>query len=73
MNAAVSDFKVAGNTSKKISKNEFEDYLIDNIELVPDILKDICKSKKESQTFLGFCAFTAVSYTHLTLPTNREV
>ena len=58
MNAAVSDFKVAGNTSKKITKNEFEDYLIDNIELVPDILKDICKSKKENQTFLGFCAFT---------------
>ncbi|MDC3170951.1 bifunctional phosphopantothenoylcysteine decarboxylase/phosphopantothenate--cysteine ligase CoaBC [Prochlorococcus sp. AH-716-E13] len=58
MNAAVADFKIAGDTSKKIPKSNFEDFFNDNIEFVPDILKDISKVKKENQIFVGFCAFT---------------
>ena len=58
MNAAVSDFKISCNTSKKIPKTKFEDYLSDNFELVPDILRNISKSKKRNQVFVGFCAFT---------------
>ena len=58
MNAAVADFKISGDTSKKISKSKFENFLNNNIEFVPDILKDISQLKKENQIFVGFCAFT---------------
>ena len=58
MNAAVADFKISGDTSKKIPKSKFEDFLNENIEYVPDILKEISKVKKENQIFVGFCAFT---------------
>ena len=58
MNAAVADFKISGATSKKIPKSKFEKFLNNNIEFVPDILRDICKTKKENQIFVGFCAFT---------------
>tara|TARA_A100000164_G_scaffold352260_1_gene357741 strand:+ start:95 stop:1351 length:1257 start_codon:yes stop_codon:yes gene_type:complete len=58
MNAAVADFKISGDNSKKIPKSEFENYLIKNIEFIPDILREICKLKKENQIFVGFCAFT---------------
>ena len=58
MNAAVADFKISVNTSEKIPKNKFENFLNNNIEFVPDILKDISKVKKENQIFVGFCAFT---------------
>ena len=58
MNAAVSDFKICGNSSKKIPKTQFEDYLNNNLELVPDILNEVSKFKKQTQVFLGFCAFT---------------
>ena len=58
MNAAVADFKISGDTTKKIPKNKLENYLNHNIELVPDILSNICRLKKRNQTFVGFCAFT---------------
>ena len=58
MNAAVADFKISGETSKKIPKNKFEHFFTNNIEFVPDILKGISKAKKENQIFVGFCAFT---------------
>ena len=58
MNAAVSDFKISGDTSQKIPKSKFENFLSTNIEIVPDILKSISKTKKPNQIFLGFCAFT---------------
>ena len=58
MNAAVADFKITGDTSKKIPKSKFENFLSNNIEFVPDILKNIGKLKKENQIFVGFCAFT---------------
>ena len=58
MNAAVTDIKLKGNISSKIPKNELHNHIVENIELVPDILKDVCKYKKNNQTFLGFCAFS---------------
>ena len=58
MNAAIADFKFSLNTSKKIPKNNFKNFLANNIELVPDILEEISKSKKKHQIFVGFCAFT---------------
>ena len=58
MNAAVSDFKISSNTSTKIPKNQIEKYLNNNLELVPDILKTVSKTKKNNQVFVGFCAFT---------------
>ena len=58
MNAAVADFKISGDTSKKISKSKFDNFLNNNIEFVPDILKDMSIYKNESQIFVGFCAFT---------------
>ena len=58
MNAAVADFKIIDEASKKIPKSKFENFLTNNIEFVPDILRDISKLKKENQTFIGFCAFT---------------
>ena len=58
MNAAVGDFRITGDTSKKIPKIKFEDYLNTNIEIVPDILREVSESKKQNQVFVGFCAFT---------------
>ena len=58
MNAAVADFRICGETTNKISKKEFENYFKSNIELVPDILNDVSKFKKQAQVFMGFCAFT---------------
>ena len=58
MNAAVADFRISGDTSKKVPKSEFENFLANNIELTPDILKDVSKTKKQNQIFIGFCAFS---------------
>ena len=58
MNAAVTDIKLKDNISSKIPKEELYNYFIENIELVPDILKDVCKHKKNNQIFIGFCAFS---------------
>ena len=58
MNSAVADFKICGSVSQKIPKKNFEDYLKSNIELVPDILNQVSKLKKQTQVFVGFCAFT---------------
>jgi len=58
MNAAISDFKINCDTSAKIPKDKINDYLNKNFELVPDILKKMSESKKDSQVFVGFCAFT---------------
>ncbi len=58
MNAAVSDFKISSQTKTKIPKNEIEEHLNNNFELVPDILKSISQTKKQNQVFVGFCAYT---------------
>ncbi len=54
MAAAVSDYRVKNKSEHKIKKTG--DSL--TIELIenPDILKEICKIKKENQTVIGFCA-----------------
>ena len=57
MNAAVTDIKLKHDSSSKIPKSELFTHL-KNIELVPDILKDVCKYKKNNQIFVGFCAFS---------------
>ena len=58
MNAAVSDFKISSYASDKIPKNKLEEHLSNNFELVPDILREISKSKTNTQIFVGFSAFT---------------
>jgi len=58
MNAAVTDIKLRDNLTSKIPKIELFNYISENLELVPDILKDVCKDKKDNQTFIGFCAFS---------------
>ena len=58
MNAAVADIKIKENIINKIPKNNLKDYLTNNLELVPDILKDISSLKRNNQLFIGFCAFT---------------
>ena len=58
MNAAVTDIRLKENVSSKIPKNELHKHIVENTELVPDILKDVCKNKKNNQKFIGFCAFS---------------
>ena len=58
MNAAVSDFKISSDTSHKIPKSGIEKHLIKNLEIVPDILENFSKSKKDNRIFVGFCAYT---------------
>jgi len=58
MNAAVTDVRLKNNISLKIPKNELHNHFVENLELVPDILKNVCKYKKNNQIFIGFCAFS---------------
>ncbi len=58
MNAAVADIKIKKNINHKVPKNILKDHLANNLELVPDILKDVSALKRKNQLFIGFCAFT---------------
>ena len=58
MNSAVTDVKLSQTNQSKISKNNLVNYFANNLELVPDILKNVVQSKRESQVFMGFCAYT---------------
>ena len=58
MNAAVTDIKLSTTITSKLPKHKLTEHFLDNIQLVPDILKDITNLKKDHQIFLGFCAFT---------------
>jgi len=58
MNAAVADLKIKTNTTHKVPKNKLKDHLANNLELVPDILKEVSSLKRKNQLFIGFCAFT---------------
>ena len=58
MNAAVADIKLKKDFTQKISKNNLKDHLSKNLELVPDILKNVSSLKRKNQLFIGFCAFT---------------
>jgi len=58
MNAAVTDIKLSKHISAKLPKNELNNFLSNNLEMVPDILKELSNHKKSNQLFMGFCAFT---------------
>jgi len=67
MNAAVSDIRVKKDIFHKVPKNNLKDHLANNLELVPDILKELSILKRKNQVFIGFCAFTG------TLENLREI
>lgn len=54
MAAAVSDYKVKNKSMQKIKKTG-EPVILELVEN-PDILSEMCKIKKPSQTIVGFCA-----------------
>ena len=58
MNAAVADIKIKKNINHKVPKNDLKDHLANNLDLVPDILKEVSSLKRKNQLFIGFCAFT---------------
>ena len=58
MNAAVADIKSKTNIIHKVPKNNLKDHLSNNLELVPDILREVSSLKRKNQLFIGFCAFT---------------
>ena len=58
MNAAVADIKIKKNINHKVPKNDLKDHLANNLDLVPDILKEVSSLKRKNQVFIGFCAFT---------------
>jgi len=58
MNAAVADIKIKKDIIHKVPKNNLKEHLANNLELVPDILKEASSLKKKNQVFIGFCAFT---------------
>ena len=58
MNSAVSDIRMKQDFIHKVPKNNLKDHFINNIELVPDILKEVSSLKRNNQLFIGFCAFT---------------
>ncbi len=58
MNAAVADIKIKKNINHKVPKNDLKDHLANNLDLVPDILKEVSSLKRKNQVYMGFCAFT---------------
>jgi len=58
MNAAVADIKIKKNIIHKVPKNNIKDHLVKNLEIVPDILREVSSLKRKNQIFIGFCAFT---------------
>ena len=58
MNAAVADIKIKNNINHKVPKNDLKDHLANNLDLVPDILKEVSSLKRKNQLCIGFCAFT---------------
>lgn len=59
MAAAVADYRAKNVSNQKLKKEDLGDTI--NIELVknPDILQEICKTKRADQTVIGFCAETS--------------
>ena len=58
MNAAVADIKIKRDIIHKVPKNNLKEHLVNHLELVPDILKEVSSLKRKNQVFIGFCAFT---------------
>ena len=56
---------------KKILTHIIDSY--DILEAIEDKPGDLAKIEKEMLKINGFIKVVSVSYTHLTLPTNREV
>ena len=55
MAAAVADYRAKEISNYKIKKTDADEITL-NLVKNPDILKEICKQKKEDQTVIGFCA-----------------
>ncbi|RAI15096.1 MAG: bifunctional phosphopantothenoylcysteine decarboxylase/phosphopantothenate--cysteine ligase CoaBC [Candidatus Melainabacteria bacterium] len=55
MAAAVADYRAKEISNYKIKKTDADEITL-NLVKNPDILKEICKQKKENQTVIGFCA-----------------
>ena len=65
-----------GCQSKKVQKNKFGACLMKEPDLVSECINQMvnsCNIPVTAKTRIGFDDTEAVSYTHLTLPTNREV
>ncbi len=58
MNAAVADIKIKKIINHKVPKNNLKDHLSNNLDLVPDILKEVSSLKRKNQLYIGFCAFS---------------
>jgi len=58
MNAAVADIRIKTDIMHKVPKTNLKYHLANNLELVPDILREVSSLKKRNQVFIGFCAFT---------------
>lgn len=55
MASAVADYRAKEIADQKMKKTDDEEITITFVKN-PDILKEICKSKRENQTVIGFCA-----------------
>jgi len=58
MAAAVSDFRKNIPSDKKISKELFLNSFFEDLEMTPDLIKNLTKKKLANQIFLGFAAET---------------
>ena len=58
MVAAISDIRIKSNYSKKLEKKSLFKFFSENIELTPDILKNLSANKRTSQLIMGFTALT---------------
>lgn len=58
MNAAVTDIRATEIITSKLPKKNLRNHFLNHMELVPDILGEINKLKKNNQVFVGFCAYT---------------
>tara|TARA_Y100001970_G_C14259269_1_gene878385 strand:+ start:11855 stop:13108 length:1254 start_codon:yes stop_codon:yes gene_type:complete len=60
MAAAITDLRnpIQPREPIKTPKSDLKELLFKDLELVPDILKKMIKTKKKNQKFVGFCAFT---------------
>ena len=58
---------------KKDSEMELRDWEVDMLKYQDKVKKSKIKDPKIKQLMFDIIGFYTVSYTHLTLPTNREV
>ena len=58
MAAAVSDFKRNSPTNQKVPKEFCSESIFNDLEMTPDLLKNLIRKKLDNQIFLGFAAET---------------